>query len=331
MVSQALDVLLVQACERRHVALLGPGGIGKSSLAKAILNEPLIEAKHKSRRFFTCFDDILASQITYPTFIERIARTLGIPSSGHHGPILEFLGSQDTLLVLDNAETFLDPESSHDVSRIKGAIEEFGGFPSVSILLTSRSRELPHNLLWKKFEVPSLDADPAYELFTKIFQREISESRSTLESILSGVEYHPLTICLLAHVAEVNDWPIEELSKRWNAQRSRLLKAGHGKDHNLAESIELSLGSPCIRIHGDDVRRVLRIIAFFPQGLPRRNLETIFPSISQVQGIIEDLYKQSLVVYNEGFVTMLAPVCIYATDNIPGPNPSLLEAARNYY
>ena len=34
--------------------------------------------------------------------------TLGVPTSGHHGPILE---SEDTLLALDNAETFLDPES----------------------------------------------------------------------------------------------------------------------------------------------------------------------------------------------------------------------------
>ena len=331
LVSQVLDALLVQGSGRRHVALLGPGGIGKTSLAKAILNEPLIEAKHKSRRFFTRFDDILASQITYPTFIERIARTLGIPSSGHHGPILEFLGSEDTLLALDNAEIFLDPESSHDISRIKGAIDEFGGFPSVSILLTSRSRELPHGLLWKKLEVPRLDAHPAYELFTMIFQREISESRSTLECILSVVDYHPLSISLLAHVAEVNDWSIEELSERWNAQRSQLLNAGHGKDYNLAESIELSLGSPCIRLYGDDVQRVLRIIAFFPQGLPRKNLKRMFSSISQVQGIVEVLHKQSLVVFSEGFVTTLAPVRIYATDSIPGPDPSLLEAARNHY
>jgi len=331
LVSQVLDVLSVQGSERRHVALLGPGGIGKSSLAKAILNEPLIAAEYKSRRFFTRFDDILASQITYSTFIERVARTLGLPSSGHHGPILEFLGSEDTLLALDNAETFLDPESSRDVSRIKSAIDEFGGFPSVSIVLTSRSRELPRGLLWKKLEVPSLDAHPAYELFTKIFQRPISESRSTLESILSVVDYHPLTISLLAHVAEVNDWSIEELSERWNAQRSQLLNAGHGKDYNLAESIELSLGSPCIRLHGDGVQRVLRIMAFFPQGLSRKNLKRMLPSISHVQGIIEVLHKQSLVAFNEGFITMLAPVRIYATDNIPGPDPSLLEAARNYY
>ena len=330
-VSQVLDILLAQASERRHVALLGPGGIGKSSLAKAILNEPLIAAKHKTRRFFTRFDDILPSQITYSTFIERIARTLGIPSSGHHGPILEFLGSEDTLLAFDNAETFLDPESSCDVSRIKSAIDEFGGFPSVSILLTSRCRELPHGLLWKKLEVPSLDAHPAYELFAKIFQREISESRSTLESILSVVDYHPLTISLLAHVAEVNEWSIEELSERWVAQRSQLLNAGHGKDYNLAESIELSLRSPCIRLYGHDVQRVLRIIAFFPQGLPRKNLKSMFPSISKIQGMIVALYKQSLVVFNEGFVTMLAPVRIYATDSIPGPDPSLLEAARHHY
>jgi hypothetical protein len=132
------------------------------------------------------------------------------------------------------------------------------------------------------------------------------------------VDYHPLTISLLARAAEVNDWSIAELSELWDAQRSQLLNAGHGKDDNLADSIALSLDSPCICRYRDDVQRVLRIMAFFPQGLPRKNLKRMFPCIPQVQGILGVLHKQSLVVFNEGFVTMLAPVRIYSTDSIPG-------------
>ena len=60
----------MQGHERSHVVLIGPGGMGKSSLAKAILNDPVIEAKFKDRRFFIRFSDLLSSQITYNIFVE---------------------------------------------------------------------------------------------------------------------------------------------------------------------------------------------------------------------------------------------------------------------
>jgi AAA+ ATPase superfamily predicted ATPase len=149
-----LDFLLRP--ERLHVALLGSGGIGKSSLAKAVINEQQVKDRFGVRRFFIRFDDILASQITYPTFLDRVARTLGVAIASDHGPILEYLEQQDVLLVLDNAETFLDPEAPSDVSRIKQAIEEFGGVGTVSILLTSRSKDLPHGLRCILMDVPTL-------------------------------------------------------------------------------------------------------------------------------------------------------------------------------
>jgi hypothetical protein len=34
-----------------HLALIGPGGMGKSSVAKAIINEPLVADKFADRRF----------------------------------------------------------------------------------------------------------------------------------------------------------------------------------------------------------------------------------------------------------------------------------------
>ena len=52
-----------------HVVLVGPGGIGKSSLTETILNDPVIEAKFKARRFFIRFSDLLSSQI-YNIFVE---------------------------------------------------------------------------------------------------------------------------------------------------------------------------------------------------------------------------------------------------------------------
>lgn len=325
---------MIQICvilldpKHRHVALLGTGGIGKSSIAKAILNDPRITVVFKGRLFFIRFDDILTSQITYATFVDRVARTLGVPSSGSHSSILEHLARERILLVFDNAETFLDPKAQ-DTSRIKAAIDEFGGFSTVSILLTSRSREVPHALRCEKVDIPNLDAEPAYDVFTEIYRRNVLSSRPILENLLSSVGYHPLSITLLAQAAEVNEWAIEELNRRWDARHTELLKFGQGKDENLAASIELSLGSPCIHTYGDNVRHIMHIIAFFPQGVLREKLAVMFPSIPQIQDIVDVLHRQSIILFRGEFVTMLTPIRLYTNETIP--TPDLLDAARNHY
>ncbi|KAG6858916.1 hypothetical protein C0993_004868, partial [Termitomyces sp. T159_Od127] len=105
-----------------HVALIGPGGIGKSSVARAVLNDEAITPKFQNRRFFVRFDDMDPSQINLGTFLDRIARALGLSTPANvHNSISKALSTLDTLLVLDNAETFLD--APVDAGRIADAID----------------------------------------------------------------------------------------------------------------------------------------------------------------------------------------------------------------
>jgi tetratricopeptide (TPR) repeat protein len=326
---EVLDLLLGH--ERSHVVLIGPGGIGKSSVAKAVVNDPVIEAKFKDRRFFVRFDDLLASQITYNIFVECIARTLGVAvsASGSHQEFSNFLRSGDILIVLDNAETFLDCKATEEIPRINRAIAEFGDYPSVTIVITSRIRKLPHDFVYNLREVPPLDKGPAIETFTKVYRQNISHSLSILEQILDAVAYHPLSINLLAHAGEENQWSMEELLAHWDIQHTQLLCTGYGKDDNLGKSVELSLSSPSVKALGDDVRGVLRIIAFFPQGLLRETVKELFPTVIGIEEIVNVLLKQSLLLCNNGFVTMLAPIRLYLCDACP--QLDLLPTVREYY
>ncbi|KAG6830668.1 hypothetical protein H0H92_015395 [Tricholoma furcatifolium] len=55
------------------VALIGTGGIGKSSIARAVVNDDGLAAKFLERRVFIRFDDMSPTQITLGTFLDRIS------------------------------------------------------------------------------------------------------------------------------------------------------------------------------------------------------------------------------------------------------------------
>ena len=313
-----------------HAALLGSGGLGKTTLAKAVLNHQRIVEHFGTNRFLVRFDNIFSSQITYSTFATHVAQAMGIPTSGSHDVISAQIKQAPTLLVLDNAETF---QAVDDMGLINDAIHDFGGFPTVSILITSRRRDLPLRLRWKRFDVPVLDAAAAYKIFTVIYDQTTTNDNAsaTLQDILSKADHHPLTITLLAHAAQVNSWSIEELSKCWEDQHTRILDTGAGKDFSLAKSIELSLKSPALESFGTDIPRVVRAIATFPQGVRYDNLDKLFQWVPQIGEVVIALQKHSLLSRKDGYITMLVPIRLYIRDAIIAPDPAFLEAARNFY
>ncbi|KAG5726855.1 hypothetical protein E4T56_gene1116 [Termitomyces sp. T112] len=236
LVQSATDALL----KSHHVALIGPGGIGKSSVARAVLNDDTVVSKFQARRYFVRFDDMDVTQVNLKTFLDHIARALGFATPVNaYNLITKTLSTSETLLVLDNAETFLD--ATMDAGRIADAIDGFGARPNVTILLTTRTTVLPPNLEWVRLRVPPLEESAACEAFQAYYP---SIETSILIKLLSAVDFHPLSINLLAQAAVQNEWSPQDLITAWDHQRATLLEAGDGKSQSLAVTIETSLNSP---------------------------------------------------------------------------------------
>ncbi|KAJ7321296.1 hypothetical protein DFH08DRAFT_384191, partial [Mycena albidolilacea] len=114
--SELSDILHLFKKRVPRIAILGAGGMGKTSLAQAVLHQPEITARYAQNRFFVgC-----ASATTNLELVNLVGAHLGLkPRKDLTQAVLQhFSNNPPSLLILDELETLWEPPSS------RGDIEE---------------------------------------------------------------------------------------------------------------------------------------------------------------------------------------------------------------
>ncbi|KAF5361177.1 hypothetical protein D9758_009061 [Tetrapyrgos nigripes] len=322
LVEEAVNILC--GTKQVHIAILGAGGIGKTSVALYIMENPLVKEKFAERCYFIPCEMLPDAMILIQGLVQAIGLQVTQGKDSFKFLLDKLRGGQRVLLVLDNFET---PWGSKGQTEVNNLIEMICRCRSVSVIVTMRGTEGPGQIKWHKLGggsgLPALELGAAKEAFCSFCSDAnltIEEDDPILENLLIQMDGMPLAIMLMAQLAR--EWPLKNIMERWSHQKTAVLKKfGLGQQENRLTSIEVS-----IKLTLNIVREklsptgeeVLRLVALLPSGIPHwlENLPKMLPDAtmdlddSTTQALI---LKKACLIYETGDKTLkiLTPIGEY--------------------
>ncbi|KAF9069017.1 hypothetical protein BDP27DRAFT_1522758 [Rhodocollybia butyracea] len=165
-----------QSCMAR-ICLLGPGGMGKTSI-------PCVKATSVSLFKDTLYDSLGVSTNTGDPVSDIIQELESSPS-----PVI---------LLLDNFETSWNLDSQQEVQE---TLSQLAKLPHIALFVTMRSSEPPGNdILWESVHLEAIDRESSFRIYTEIDSAGSKDPELT--SLLDEVGHMPLAVTLMARLGK---------------------------------------------------------------------------------------------------------------------------------
>jgi predicted ATPase/DNA-binding SARP family transcriptional activator/tetratricopeptide (TPR) repeat protein len=282
----------------RLVTVVGPGGIGKSSLVVEAARLPEV---HRGDQVARVVIDSLAKGEVVPA----VVRVLGLDPAPGVEPIeviAGYLASNPHLLILDGCEGDLGVVATL-VDRVLSAS------PHPRVLATSRE---PLGLSGESLiRVAGLDGDAAIDLFADragLGSNAEHAGRDKVGDLCATLDGMPLAIELAA--ARARSLPLDRLMRRLDDLIPLLAKSRVSGDRHDSMTSALAWSYDLL---GADEQRALRWLSVFPTGFDRRDAEALLDD-PYAEDVVSRLVDVSLVqpADESGRNRILEPVRQYA-------------------
>ncbi|KAJ7899805.1 hypothetical protein B0H13DRAFT_1459720, partial [Mycena leptocephala] len=323
--SELKDIVAALMQGPARVAIMGPGGMGKTTLVLAALHHPDVESRYPHRYFVSC-----ESATGDAELISIVGSHLGLEQSGQLSNAIcgYFRDMGPSILVLDNMETPWEPLSNR--KKVEGFLSLLGDVQHLALFITMRGAERPGNMKWTRPFLPPLEpisSLAAHQTFIEIADKPTVNEEAALAELIELTGSLPLAVVLMAQVASFEGY-LGALA-RWKTENTALLSDGYDKRSNLEKSIITSLRSPRIQSNPHSLD-LLSILSLLPDGITEEELISSKVPIPQISECRSVLLQTSLASVLDGRLKALSPIREYVQGAHP-PSASLVKPLRNHF
>ena len=307
------------------LGIVGPGGIGKTTLALKVLHDPRIRSRFAKQRFFvscegaTGSDDVLG-QLALKLDVQRSADT-----PLWSAVLANLRARQSTFLVIDNFETIWSPTNKSLRDEAEIFLAQLVVLDELTLVVTTRGNTLPEMFDWANADTAELDtlsSTAARQTFTDLsyLEPDVLSSEpeaSALTELLREVDFMPLAINLLARL---DDLP-SRLLREWAEHHAEVLEADRHDGTRRELSVEVSIKISLAHLPAETLevrpRQLLSVCGELPAGLFPSISEKLRITIANIDQAAQYLLRNSLVyVGGLGELKMLSPVRHYVSHRL---------------
>ncbi|KAJ6513494.1 hypothetical protein DFH09DRAFT_1049366 [Mycena vulgaris] len=323
--AELADILKLFMQETPRIAILGAGGMGKTSLGRAVLHHPTVTGKYGQHRFFIACD----STSSKDELVILIGAHLGLKPTKNLAKVIlhHFTTNPACLLILDNLETLWES------MEIRRDIEEFlsllTGVKHLALIITMRGTERPASVNWTRPFLPALKPlTQAAARQTFIDIADDGHDSDDIDKVLLLTDNMPLAIDLIAHL--VDSEGCSQVLARWEEEKTSVISDGYDRRSNLDLSISMSLSSPRIT-SVPQCHDLLSLLSMLPDGLSDVELVKSRLPIKNILSCKAALLSTSLAYSDDQRrFKVLVPIREYMARSYP-PMDYLVQALLNYF
>ena len=279
--------------ETSRVCILGPGGMGKTSVSLAVVELPLIKERFPGRNVVwvpciaatsgTLLLEILYIQLQIPgdkeVTLDKIISELDTPT-------------QPRLIVVDNFET---PWNGNQ-KQVGDILRRLAMLSHIAILVTMRGRHPPcyRAIKWQSKNIESTDEKACLHIYYDI--NPDSKNDPDVTRLLTALGRMPFAVTLMAKLGLESQSSAKELLDAWSKSGPDMLS--NDPEQSMDKSIRLSVESDLVKRNPHAVL-LLAILSLLPAGTTKENLRWWAPEIeSMIPSAIATLSQAALLVDN---------------------------------
>jgi len=220
-VEDIAQLLLQEATSR--VCILGPGGMGKTSVSIAVVELPVIKERFPGENviWVPCIEATSATLLLEILYIQMqipVEKKITLDNI-----ILKLdTSKQPRLIMLDNFETPWNAPSGGTQKQVSDILRKLARLSHVAILVTMRGTYPPCDAIeWQPQRIPPADEAACRRIFHDI--NPSSKGDPDVDRLLASLGHMPFAVALMANLGKRGRSTAKELLDTWDTSGTDML------------------------------------------------------------------------------------------------------------